>query len=104
MNNRSQRKGDPFYLTPEWKALRLERIRLDRYICQHCGVKCLGKAKGMPAPQVDHVKPRRLCPSMAMDIDNLRTLCHSCHSKRTKADQLDRPPIGLDGYPIEATL
>ena len=101
MTKRSERKGDPFYLTKEWEALRSKRLRMDRFRCAHCNALCLGKGKGMPSPQVDHIKTRKDRPDLALDIDNLRTLCHPCHSKRTRADQLNRTPIGADGYPIQ---
>jgi 5-methylcytosine-specific restriction protein A len=101
-SKRSSKRGDPFYISKAWEAVRTTVLRRDRYICNHCQAKCLGKAKGMPSPNVDHIKPRRTHPELELDPHNCRTLCHSCHSKVTKADQLDRPAIGADGYPLEA--
>ena len=98
ISKRSSKQGDPFYVSPEWRRVRDKRLKADRYICQECGVVCLGKRRNKPAPQVDHIKPRKTHPALELDMDNLRTLCHPCHSKRTRADQLDRPEIGPDGY------
>ena len=101
---RSQKVADRFYLSPKWKDTRLKVLRRDRYICQECGCKCLGKKLGRPSPEVDHVLPRKEYPQLAYDMGNLRTLCKSCHSKRTMMDNIgrDKPLIGPDGYPVES--
>lgn len=39
----------------------------------------------VPATDVDHIIPRRAGGSDA--ADNLQALCHSCHSKKTNAEQ-----------------
>lgn len=103
MNKRSSKRGDPFYLDKRWKAVRLAVLRRDRYICQECSAKCLGKAKGMPSPEVDHILPRKEHPELAFTLSNLRTVCKSCHSRRTILDTMGaaKPEIGLDGYPVE---
>jgi 5-methylcytosine-specific restriction protein A len=91
---------DPFYRTPEWRDIRYKAILRDKYICQHCGVKCIGKKRGGPSPEVDHIVPVKKDASKRLDLGNLRTLCHSCHNKVTAADKADRPEIGADGYPV----
>lgn len=101
MTKRSSKRVDPFYLSPEWKAIRLKRLRMDRWHCTQCGCPCGGKKRGQASPHVDHIKTRRQHPELQLDINNLRTLCHPCHSQRTRLDQLARPQIGPDGYPIE---
>lgn len=101
LSKRSAKQVDPFYSSSEWQQLRHKRLKYDRYICNHCGVKCLGKKRGQPSPHVDHVIDRKDRPDLQLDIDNLQTLCDSCHSKKTRATQLDRPAIGLDGYPLQ---
>ena len=94
------KRVDPFYLSKEWKAVRIQRIRLDNWRCLHCGVSVRGKAKGGATPHVDHVVPRRTEPARALDISNMQTLCASCHSRKTVMEGQDRPLIGPDGYPI----
>lgn len=98
---RSSKQGDPFYKSPAWESLREQALKRDGYRCQHCMAKCLGKKHNKPSPHVDHIISRRVNPRLALSLSNLQTLCHSCHSKRTKADQLDRPEIGLDGFLVE---
>ena len=94
---------NPFYLSKRWKDTRLKVLRRDRYICQECGAKCLGKSRGLPSPQVDHILELKTHPQLAYSMDNLRTLCKSCHSKRTLLDTMGRakPQIGADGFPVE---
>jgi len=99
---RSRKKVDPFYLTKEWEKVRHQALIRDNYTCGKCGVKCLGKKRGKPSPNVDHIQPRKEHPARAMELSNLRTLCRSCHSKITMADNhgKNKPEIGLDGYPV----
>ena len=53
----------------EWRNTVLER---DNYTCQ---------IDGEPANTADHVKPRSLAPELALETDNGRALCRSCHSR-----------------------
>ena len=71
-----------FYSWAEWKALRADVLRLDRYECQHC------KAKGRykRGTIVHHVKHLRDRPDLALSITDpdtgerqLVTVCKSCH-------------------------
>jgi len=101
VSRRSQKRGDPFYTSKPWREIRAQRLKIDNYRCQMCGCLCLGKKRGMPSPHVDHIKTRREHPELSLDINNLRTLCESHHNQRTRLDQLSKPQIGVDGYPIE---
>ena len=97
------KKRDEFYGTGGWERLRKVVLKRDNYTCQLCGVKCLGRRRGMPSPHVDHTIPRKDAPHLAMEVSNLRTLCASCHSKRTINDMhaQGKPLIGVDGYVVE---
>lgn len=68
-----------FYDSPEWKELRLEAIARDNEECQWC--KYEGKVTKTNL-EVDHIKELEFYPELALDIDNLRTLCKDCHNKR----------------------
>jgi len=95
---------DPFYTSTPWRKVRQAVLRRDRYICRHCGVKCLGHKKNLPNPHVDHVINRKKRPDLALNPGNLVTLCPPCHSKKTQTYDVVRKgnPIGLDGFPIVA--
>lgn len=76
---------DPFLSTPEWKALRKRAI-------QEYGAKCM-KCKCIPTNikkiNVDHIKPRKYFPHLAMDFNNLQVLCASCNKDKGNRHQTD---------------
>ncbi|MHC5250431.1 HNH endonuclease [Enterococcus sp. LJL90] len=83
MMDTSTRQGRAkFYSSSKWKHLRKKRLELDHFECQWC------KAEGKLTTQydsvleVDHIKELEDYPELALDIDNLRTLCKDCHNKR----------------------
>ena len=96
------KKGDPFYVSGVWKALRQTILRRDKYQCRECGVRCLGKKQNAPSPHVDHIEPRKKRPDLALKPSNLQVLCSSCHSRKTLTATMgtEKPRIGLDGFPI----
>lgn len=70
-----------FYATDEWQNLRQEVLERDHYECQWC------KAEGRVTTkdtvlEVDHIMTVEQHPELALDINNLRTLCKDCHNKR----------------------
>lgn len=62
----------------EWKQRRAECYERDNWTCRDCGVKC--GHKGERRIQAHHVIPRR--NGGGDEIENLLTLCASCHHKR----------------------
>lgn len=60
----------------EWRLRRAECYERDNWTCRDCGVKC---ANGVRIA-AHHIIPRRHGGSD--DLDNLLTLCGSCHSRR----------------------
>jgi 5-methylcytosine-specific restriction enzyme A len=63
--------------TYKWRKLR--SLKLDANpICEHC--------KARPATEVDHVTPLSEAPDRRYDWDNLSSLCHDCHSEKTKQE------------------
>ncbi|WP_270996981.1 HNH endonuclease [Listeria seeligeri] len=67
---------DKLYKTKRWKALRVVVLKRDRYRCQEC------KRRGVVASGniVHHVVELRDDVSKAFDINNLETVCTSCHN------------------------
>lgn len=71
----------PLYNSTMWKRLRETALRRDRYTCQICAAR---------ATEVHHVielteqniKDR----SIALNIDNLQSLCHDCHTVLTQRE------------------
>jgi 5-methylcytosine-specific restriction enzyme A len=67
--------GKRFYNSDVWRRLRLSKLRQDP-LCQ----RCLLKGFLVLALIAHHVKERRDFPELALEIDNLESLCASCHS------------------------
>lgn len=71
-----------FYSSADWKRLRQSILERDHYECQWC------KAEGKLTTQydsvleVDHIKELEYHPELALNPNNLRTLCKDCHNKR----------------------
>jgi 5-methylcytosine-specific restriction protein A len=93
-----------FYQSPEWKSLRLKALQRDGYCCTKCGTS----VRGFRQSRVDHIKPRKERPDLALMLGNLRTLCVRCdairHNDKGGHNALvPRAPTGADGFPIEAS-
>lgn len=70
-----------------WRALRREVYERDGWTCQDCGERCLNTKDSRSKPklkiQAHHKIPRRY--GGTDDLENLVTLCMSCHHKRERA-------------------
>jgi 5-methylcytosine-specific restriction protein A len=68
-----------FYQSKAWRTARGIALRRDRFTCQECG----GRAE-----EVHHVielTPENIGdPKIALNPDNLLSLCHDCHTRETK--------------------
>lgn len=73
---RYKTNNDKFYHSKEWKALRLEALQRDYYLCQ----ECLKKGVVTPATTVHHIKPLRVDSTQALKLSNLETVCSGCHN------------------------
>jgi HNH endonuclease len=74
-----------FLFSEEWRALRL--AALDRYgtDCAKCS-----RPNSLKFPvNVDHIKPRKFFPHLALDIENLQPLCHPCNKEKGNKDAID---------------
>jgi len=77
------KKNDPFYTSAAWRAVREQALLRDHYICQKCLQKVEAGRMLRPhdATMVHHKKPRQLYPELELDLDNLESLCDSCHNE-----------------------
>lgn len=66
-----------FYNSKAWETCRHIRLKRDFYLCQ----ECLRQNKITVYDVVHHIKPYKDYPELALDVDNLISLCHSCHGK-----------------------
>ena len=88
--------SDAFLGTYEWRSLRMRVLVRCGARCQCCGQS----AKDGVVIHVDHIKPRRLFPELALEESNLQVLCEVCnHGKGnwdetnwSKPDTVELPP------------
>ena len=81
-----------FYSSQSWRAARFQALKKSGGRCVLCG-----SPPGKYSLHVDHIKPRSLYPSRALDPDNLQCLCRDCNLGRSNKDATDwrrpRPKI-----------
>lgn len=79
-----------WYSLPEWR----DRIRpaqlLREPFCRECAARAAAENRPelcrVPATDVDHIIPHRGDRALFLDPRNLQSLCHACHSRKTKAE------------------
>lgn len=71
------KKVNPFYKTTAWLKCREAILIRDHYLCQ----PCLRKGRVTTANTVHHIKPLEDYPELALDEENLESICPSCHNK-----------------------
>jgi 5-methylcytosine-specific restriction endonuclease McrA len=76
---------DAFLQSYEWRKLRMEAIKKYGARCQCCG----STPKEGISINVDHIKPRRKHPELALDINNLQILCGPCNHGKGNWDMTD---------------
>jgi 5-methylcytosine-specific restriction enzyme A len=79
------REAKKFYNSAPWLSLRLSKLREDP-LCQ----VCLRTDRYVAASHAHHIVPIRVNPDLALDIDNLESLCHSCHSRHHASESNDK--------------
>lgn len=71
-----------FYGSQEWREKRAEILARDNYECQWCKEAGRVTVSDESVLEVDHIQELAEHPELALDDDNLRTLCKDCHNKR----------------------
>jgi 5-methylcytosine-specific restriction enzyme A len=66
-----------FYNSAAWRKCRELVLLRDNYFCQ----ECLREGQVISADMVHHIKSFEDYPELALDIDNLVSLCYPCHNK-----------------------
>ena len=82
---RKRKVIDRFYSSEEWKRLRYKVPTLHGARCQCCGATPQDGA----VMNVDHIKPRKRYPALALEITNLQVLCAWCNQGKGAIDQTD---------------
>lgn len=76
------KKHKAFLFSKEWKILRYKTLA--RY-----GSQCMACRTTVGVMHVDHIKPRWIYPSLALDPENLQILCSSCNIGKGAWDETD---------------
>lgn len=84
---RGQKEADPFYNTGKWKRAKAAALDRDGGLCVRCRelgrftIDRNGKRWPVLAEMVHHIKPRKDYPELELTLDNLMSLCNSCHAE-----------------------
>jgi 5-methylcytosine-specific restriction endonuclease McrA len=76
---------DAFLSSYEWRRVRMEVLKRYGARCQCCGAT---RDNGVQM-NVDHIKPRKLFPELALDQSNLQVLCEVCNHGKGNWDMTD---------------
>lgn len=81
--NRDRKKDNPeyikFYNSVAWRELRGVALIRDEYMCKTC--ERVDVYKG--ADMVDHTVPTLVDWDKRLELENLSSMCWSCHNKKT---------------------
>src|SRR5699024_6649021 len=89
MTYRTPANKKKFYGSLEWAYIRSQAMKRDNYECQHCKAiglvkvdskKIEGERKEVVL-NVHHKKEIETHPELALELENLETLCVPCHNK-----------------------
>jgi hypothetical protein len=79
------KSDDSFLQTFEWRRVRMVALKKYGARCQCCGASPSTGA----VMNVDHIKPRKLFPELALDVSNLQILCGECNHGKGNWDMTD---------------
>lgn len=81
-SSRASRRS--FYNSAKWNRTRKAVLERDHYECVWCAAegKVATNIDGRNTLEVDHIKELEYYPELALDMDNLRTLCKYHHNQR----------------------
>jgi hypothetical protein len=79
------RGTDEFLRSFEWRRVRMTVLERDGAKCACCGRTV---ADGV-CMNVDHIKPRKRYPELALDPSNLQVLCNECNHGKGNAFRTD---------------
>ena len=74
-----------FTRSEEWRRVRRQAVERYGTTCAKCGRE---QSPGFPV-NIDHIKPRRFYPDLALDIDNLQPLCGPCNKEKGNGPPVD---------------
>lgn len=85
--------GPDFLTSYAWRTVRMQALKLYGAVCMCCGDHPANGA----VMNVDHIKPRKHFPNLALDIENLQILCGACNQGKCNWDETDWRQTEPDG-------
>lgn len=86
-----------FYQSGKWRAIRKRALERDHYECQ----RCAKHGRYRSAQNVHHLQEVKLRPDLALDINNVESLCIKCHNevhdKRKRIDKR-KPFVNIERW------
>lgn len=86
-----------FYKSKEWRALRLKAIERAKNECEHCKQEgkvttrdTLDERGRKTKMDVNHIKPVKTHPHLALELDNLEYICVRHHNIADGKDKMIR--------------
>jgi 5-methylcytosine-specific restriction protein A len=71
-----------FYDSSDWRRLRKQVLERDNFECVWCKKEGKVTVRDGAILEVDHIKELETHPDLALDIENMRTLCKHHHNVR----------------------
>lgn len=95
----------PFYHTAAWKRIRQAALMRDGGMCQACMERLKDGIGFHPrrATMVHHIIPVSERPDLALELDNLRSLCAACHAAE-HPEKGERERIPEEKYQGKTTM
>lgn len=78
--------SDDFLASYAWRKLRMEVLVERGPTCEACGANAQRDRVKM---NIDHIKPRRKYPELALEKSNLQVLCDACNHGKGNWDETD---------------
>jgi 5-methylcytosine-specific restriction endonuclease McrA len=78
-------KSDAFLKSFEWRKVRMAALANNEAVCECCGAR----AKDEVVLNVDHIKPRKYFPHLALTLENLQVLCADCNAGKGNDYQIN---------------
>ena len=79
IDTRTRESRRSFYHSSDWRKMRLRVLERDHYECQWCAAE--GRVT-TDTLEVDHILELEHHPDLALEMENLRTLCKFHHNQR----------------------
>lgn len=86
--------GAAFLECYAWRRLRMIALKYYGTKCMCCGATPENGAE----VNVDHIKPRKIFPQLALSLDNLQVLCHDCNHGKGNWDMTDWRPAKFKSF------